>query len=436
MLQGGDSGPALVPGEAGESLILLAIRHEDGYAMPPKKPRLDDATIADFESWINQGAPAPAVASGSSNPATFSEARQHWAFQPVARPEPPVVEQADRVRNPIDAFVLAKLEARGWTLAPPASRAEWIRRVTFDLTGLPPTPEEIAAFEHDPSPDADERLVDRLLDSPQYGERWAQHWLDVVRFAETEGYEYDRTVPDSWRFRDYVIDSLNRDKPFDRFLTEQIAGDEIGPEDPECLAASIFHRLGPVRRNAGNPEIALSRNEVLTERTDIIGSAFLGLTIGCARCHNHKLEPISQQDYYRLQAYLAATQEHDLRLASESEVKSWEAEVRTIKDEIARLKRRMRKADDAEKKRDSPSRSRPSATPCPRPLRRSPRPRTTPTSGPRSTSSAAGSGRTRASRSARDPRASSFRTTCPSCRPTSPTPGPGWPAGWRRPITR
>src|SRR5262249_36436957 len=155
----------------------------------------------------------------------------------------------------------------------------------------------------------------RLLDSPQFGERWAQHWLDVVRFAETEGYEYDRHVPDAWRFRDYVIKSFNEDKPFDRFVTEQVAGDEIAPDDPECQTASIFHRAGPVRRNAGNPEIALSRNEVLTERTDVIGAAFLGLTVGCARCHDHKIDPIPQKDYYRLQAYLAATDEHNILLA-------------------------------------------------------------------------------------------------------------------------
>ena len=225
------------------------------------------------------------------------------------------------MRNPIDAFILAVLEDRGWCPAPPAGRAEWLRRVSFDLIGLPPSPEEIDAFEADASPDAYERVVDRLLESPQYGERWAQHWLDLVRFAETEGYEYDRHIPDAWRYRDYVIDAFNRDKPFDRFVVEQLAGDEIAPDDPECLAASIFHRLGPVRRNAGNPEIALCRNEVLTERTDIIGTAFLGLTIGCARCHNHKLEPISQKDYYRLQAYLAATEEHNIVLAPRGRAK-------------------------------------------------------------------------------------------------------------------
>ena len=289
--------------------------------MPPKKPRLPDGghrRLRDLDRRWARRRPRSRNPAGPGD--RRDDARRHWAFQPVgSRRIPPASRDAVRVQNPVDAFVLARLEERGWTPAPPASRAEWIRRVTFDLTGLPPTPEEVEAFVRDAAADADERLVDRLLASPRYGERWAQHWLDVVRYAETEGYEYDRHVPDAWRFRDYVIDALNRDKPFDRFLTEQIAGDEIAPDDPECLTASIFHRLGPVRRNAGNPEIALSRNEVLTERTDIIGSAFLGLTVGCARCHNHKLEPISQKDYYRLQAYLAATEEHNIILAPEAE---------------------------------------------------------------------------------------------------------------------
>jgi hypothetical protein len=354
MLAGGDTGPALVPGKADESLILQAIRHENGLEMPPKKPRLPAPVIADFERWIAMG--APALAPAASGPGTeavgLDVARRHWAFQPIRKPSVPVVKDAGRVRTPIDAFVLSRLEKRGCTFAAPASRLEWIRRVTFDLTGLPPTPEEIEAYERDLATDAeaDARLVDRLLSSPSYGERWAQHWLDIVRFAETEGYEYDRLVPDSWRFRDYVIASLNRDKPFDRFLTEQLAGDEIEPNDPEYQVASIFHRLGPVRRNAGNPEIALSRNEVLTERTDIVGSAVLGLTIGCARCHNHKLEPISQKDYYRLQAYMAATQENNINLAPEVDYRTWQAKTKELEKQIERLKKRMRRARDDEKK--------------------------------------------------------------------------------------
>jgi hypothetical protein len=194
-------------------------------------------------------------------------------------------------------------------------------------------------------------VVDRLLDSPHYGERWAQHWLDIVRYAETEGYEYDRHIPHAWRFRDYVIRSLNADKPFDRFVTEQVAGDEIAPDDLECQTAAIFHRLGPVRRNAGNPEIALSRNEVLTERTDIIGTAFLGLTVGCARCHNHKLEPISQKDYYRLQAYLAATDEHNIVMASAADRSRWEEADKTIKKQVQALRAKVRRAQGTEKER-------------------------------------------------------------------------------------
>lgn len=351
LLQGGDNGPAVVPGKSGESLLIQALRHEDGLAMPPKKPRLSDETLADFVRWIDQGAPAPGGEGGTTVDGISDDARRHWAFQPVRAASVPRVNDTWWVRTPVDAFVLARLEERGWRPAPEASRWEWIRRVTFDLTGLPPSPDEVAAFEADVSPNAHERVVDRLLASPHYGERWGQHWLDVVRFAETEGYEYDRHIPDAWRYRDYVIRALNQDKPFDRFVTEQLAGDELAPEDNECRTAATFHRLGPVRRNAGNPDIALSRNEVLTERTDIIGTAFLGLTVGCARCHNHKLEPIPQKDYYRLQAYLAATEEKNIVLASARQQAEWEAKSRVLKEEVQRLRDRAKRAQGPEKER-------------------------------------------------------------------------------------
>ena len=352
ILEGGDSGPAVVPGKAGESLLVHAIRHQDDLAMPPKKPRLPESTIADLERWIEAGAPySSTVETTSKAGSALQQAREHWAFRPVKKDRPPTVADAAGVKNPIDAFILAKLERRQWRPAPPAERGEWLRRVTFDVTGLPPTPEEIASFESDRSPIADERVVDRLLNDPRYGERWAQHWLDVVRYAESEGFEYDRQIPDAWRFRDYVINSFNHDKPFDRFLIEQIGGDELAPDDRECQVASIFHRLGPVRRNAGNPEIALSRNEVLTERTDIIGTAFLGLTVGCARCHNHKLEPISQKDYYRLQAYFAATEEHDICLAAEAERKAWDQTRKKVEAEVKTLAAKSRTASGAEKAR-------------------------------------------------------------------------------------
>ena len=352
MLRGGDTGPAVVPGKSGESLLVQAIRHEDGLEMPPKAPRLAEDVVARFVQWIDAGAPVPL--SGSETMvvgAGLDDGRKHWAFQPLARPAAPRVNEPAWVETPVDAFVLAKLEEHGWPPAPDASRGDWLRRVTFDLTGLPPLPEEVEAFERDRSPTAFESVADRLLASPRYGERWAQHWLDVVRYAETEGFEYDRHIPDAWRFRDYVIGSFNRDKAFDRFIAEQIAGDEIAPGDREGLTASAFHRLGPVRRNAGNPDIALSRNEVLTERTDIIGTAFLGLTVGCARCHNHKLEPISQKDYYRLEAYLAATDESDVSLAPEKERTAWEAETKSIKKRMEQVRARLKRAQGSDRER-------------------------------------------------------------------------------------
>jgi hypothetical protein len=274
------------------------------------------------------------------------------------------------VRTPLDAFLLERLLKEGMRPAPEADRRTLARRLWFDLTGLPPSPEEVDAFVNDPAPDAWERLVERLLASPHYGEQWGRHWLDVVRYAETEGFEYDRHRPGAWRYRDYVIRSLNADKPYDRFVEEQIAGDEIAPSplpspprgegrqnspsllggegkgegDRDCLVAAGFHRLGPVRRNAGNQDVAASRNEVLTERTDALGAIFLGLTVGCARCHDHKFDPIPQQDYYRLQAFLAAVHEHDIPLADAKTVAAWkvradkvQTEIRTLEKELARL---------------------------------------------------------------------------------------------------
>lgn len=338
LARGGDSGSVIDLDDPRQSLLLSAIRHEGGLEMPPDGPPLSEATIADFARWVELGAPDPRSEDGDvAEPVRSS----HWAFQPVARPELPEVRDAAWVQTPVDSFVLARLEDRDWRPAPPASRVDWMRRVTFDLTGLPPRPKEVRAYLEDASPQADAAVVDRLLSSPPYGERWAQHWLDVVRFAESEGFEYDRHLPGAWRYRDFVIQSLNEDKPYDQFVMEQLAGDEIDPDDSQLLAASVFHRLGPVRRNAGNPEIALSRNEVLTERTDIIGEAFLGLTVGCARCHNHKLEPITQRDYYQLQAYLAATAEHDTLLVPEAERERFEAQTARIEGEIERLKEEL-----------------------------------------------------------------------------------------------
>ena len=352
LLKGGDAGPAIVAGDA-KSLLLQALRHDDAdLQMPPEKPKLPANVIADFERWIQIGAPDPR-ADGElppANPATDPKlARGYWAFQPVKAVTAPAVKNSAWPAGAIDRFVLAKLEAAQLAPAPAATKAELLRRVTFDLTGLPPTPEEAQAFLADDSATAYERVVDRLLASPHYGEHFARDWLDVVRFAETEGFEYDRHMPYAWRFRDYVIDSLNRDKPFDRFITEQIAGDEIAPDDHELATAAGFHRFGAVRRNAGNQTVAVSRNEILIERTDIIGAAFLGLTVGCARCHDHKLDPILQKDYYRLQAYFAATQEDSVLLMSPAEREPYEAKSKPLLARIDELRALLENLGDADR---------------------------------------------------------------------------------------
>jgi hypothetical protein len=275
----------------------------------------------------------------------YSESeRSLWSLRPVVRPAMPEFESEqdrDWIRTPVDGFILRRLKQKELSPAQAADRATLIRRVTFDLTGLPPTPQEVAAFLADDAPDAYERLVDRLLASPQYGEHWGQHWLDVVRFAESEGFEYDRHRPGAWRYRDYVIASLNGDKPYDRFVREQLAGDELDEPGSERLVAAGFHRLGAVRRNAGNAEVAFSRNEVLTERTNIVGAALLGLTIGCARCHDHMFDPIRQRDYYQMQAFLASTYEHDVQIASPAQQQEWQQQTDAVKAELARLKEKL-----------------------------------------------------------------------------------------------
>jgi hypothetical protein len=298
--------------------------------------------------------------------------RKHWSFRPRTQPEIPQFTSApDRAwaANPIDAFILAELKKNGLAPAPPTDRATLIRRVTFDLTGLPPTPAETGAFVADKSPAAYEEMVDRLLDSPRYGEKWGQHWLDLVRFAESDGFEYDTHRPDAWRYRDYVIRSFNRDKPYDQFVREQLAGDEISTTDEEMRIAAAFNRIGPLRKNAGNQEVAGSRNEQLVEMTNIVGSALLGVTLGCARCHDHKFDPFRQKDYYRIQAYFAATQPDDVSLAGPDEQAAWKAKAAPIQAEMAALKKTMKSLDAvdraaAEQKLDQLEDSLPSALPA------------------------------------------------------------------------
>ncbi len=297
--------------------------------------------------WAAEEAVAPL---GTYKPAE----RRHWAFLPRGNPSPPVFnDPAARVwiKTPVDAFILAGLRKAALKPAPAAAREALLRRVSYDLLGLPPTPDEIDAFVRDRSPDAWEKVVDRLLASPHYGEQWGRHWLDVVRFAESDGYEYDTHRPDAYRYRDYVVRSFNEDKPYDRFIREQLAGDELNPADEASLVASGFNRLGPLRKNAGNQDVASSQNEVLTEMTNIVGAAFLGLTVGCARCHDHKFDPIRQSDYYRLQAHFAQTRPNDIVMASREEQDAWKAKAEPMQQEIRRLQAQLRRAPDGEKAR-------------------------------------------------------------------------------------
>jgi hypothetical protein len=274
--------------------------------------------------------------------------RRHWAFQPRRQPAIPKFDNEPWAASPIDALILAGLKKQALTHAPAASRRTLIRRVTFDLTGLPPTPAEVEAFVKDPDPKAYEKLVDRLLASPRYGEKWGQHWLDLVRYAETDGFEYDTHRHDSWRYRDYVIRSLNRDKPYDRFIREQLAGDEISKIDEEDRIAAGFNRLGPLRKNAGNQEVASSRTEVLTEMTNIAGSAIMGVTLGCARCHDHKFDAIRHTDYYRMQAFFAATQPDDVQLASADEQAAYKKKVAEVDARMKAMKKQMAAAGATE----------------------------------------------------------------------------------------
>lgn len=304
--------------------------------------------------WLAGSILAAATSESSVAPlgAYTAAERRHWAFQPRREVTPPTfADKVDQawVKTPIDSFILVGLKKAGLSPAPEADRATLIRRVTFDLHGLPPTDEEVRAFVADRSPQAYENLIDRLMESPRYGEQWARHWLDVVRFAESDGYEYDTHRPDAYRYRDYVIESMQNDKPYNEFVKEQLAGDEMEPASPQQLVASGFNRLGPLRKNIGNQEVASSRTEVLTEMSNIVGAAFLGVTVGCARCHDHKFDPFRQSDYYRLQGYFAQTHSRDVMVATPEEQAAYKATMEPMEAEIRKLRSAMRKATEEEK---------------------------------------------------------------------------------------
>ena len=305
--QGGDSGPAVEPGKVDESLIIETLRYDDATRMPPKG-KLPEAVLADFEAWIKMGAPDPREGAHTpEKPKTLDleAARKLWAYRLPAETPLPAVRDQDWPRTEIDRFLLARLEQAGLHPVADADRATLVRRLSFDLAGLPPTPEEIDAFVADTSPDAYERLVERLLASPRFGERWGRHWLDVARFGESltlRGFIF----PVAWRYRDYVIDALNADLPFDRFLREQVAGDLLPADDLDesrrQRVATAFLTLG--NTNLEDQDKQQLRMDVVDEQIDTIGKAFLGQTIGCARCHDHKFDPIPTRDYYALAGIL------------------------------------------------------------------------------------------------------------------------------------
>jgi hypothetical protein len=298
---GGDRGPAVVPGKPGASLLLKAVRHADPDLKMPPDLKLPAAVIADLETWIAAGAPDPRVAKVKGY--DFAEARRHWAFQPLASVAPPAVKNEAWVASPLDRFILAKLEAAGLTPSPPADRRTLLRRVYYDLIGLPPTAEEVEGFVNDASPKAYAKVVDRLLASPRYGERWGRHWLDVARYADTKDgvlmYGDARIRPYAYTYRDYVIRAFNDDTPFDRFIAEQLAADRIEPKvEPWRLAAMGFLTLGRMFDN--------NLHDVIDDRIDTVTRGFLGLTVACARCHDHKYDPIPTADYYSLYGVFAS----------------------------------------------------------------------------------------------------------------------------------
>ncbi len=282
-------------------------------------------------------------------PAFAADVPDDWAYKPVRTPGVPKVQGA--IRNPLDAFLLEKLESQGLSFAPEADRRTLIRRVIFDLIGLPPTPEQIEAFVNDKAPDAYEKLVERLLASPQFGERQAIFWLDVVRFAETDGFNADAARPHAWRYRDYVIQSFNADKPYDRFVMEQLAGDELYPNDPDALIATGFLRHYPDEYNAVNLE--QRRQEILNDITDTTASTFLGLTLGCCKCHDHKTDPLPQFDYYRFQAFFAGYWPVDVPAVSKEAREQYEAKLDVWEARSAEVRAAIEKIEAPYRTRDS-----------------------------------------------------------------------------------
>ena len=303
LLKGGENGAVVDTGNPESCSLIKSINHKGDSKMPEKADKLPDAQIAALTEWVRMGLPWPE----NDKPATTAAqdaARTHWAFKPIGKPGVPEIRNPkSEIRNEIDAFLLAKLDAAGLAFAPPADRRTLLRRATFDLTGLPPTAEQVGAFENDKAPDAYAKIIDRLLASPRYGERWGRYWLDVARYADTKGYVFqeERKYAFAYTFRDWVIRAFNDDTPYDQFIVAQLAADFVVKDDPRDLAAMGFLTLG--RRFLNN------QNDIIDDRIDLVGRGLMGLTIACARCHDHKFDPVSQRDYYALYGVFASSRE-------------------------------------------------------------------------------------------------------------------------------
>ena len=367
LIAGGDSAmPAVVPGAPEKSLLIQAVKYTDDALKMPPKGKLSDAEIADLTKWVKDGAQWPKEAAPNPEPKATGplftpEQKAFWAFQKVKEPAVPGAQGA----NPIDAFILAKLSDKGLSPAAPAEKRTLIRRVTFDLTGLPPTPEEVDAFLKDTDANAFEKVVDRLLASSAYGERWGRHWLDVARYADSNGLDENTAFGNAWRYRDYVIKSLNDDKPYDRFLKEQLAGDLL-PADTDAakldqLTATGFLSIGP--KVLAEPDKQKMLLDIADEQLDTVGKAFMGLTLGCARCHDHKFDPLPTRDYYSLLAVFTSTRtmenlntvakahERDPNGPEKPEIKANRAKLEQVKKDLRKLETDFGKTPEKEKEK-------------------------------------------------------------------------------------
>ncbi len=362
---GGLHGAVVTPGNPQASRLYRRLAKLEKPVMPMQGDPLTDDESALVKRWIEMGAPWPDDAAAQNiekakldrvaalkkledRRVITEKDREWWAFRKPVPPPVPTVKSSAMVANPIDAFVLAKIESKGLQPAPLASRRTLIRRLYFDLIGLPPRPEDVEAFLKDQSPDAYRKLVDRLLDSEHYGERWGRHWLDVARYADSDGYEYDALRPNSWRYRDYVIRAFNQDKPYDRFIREQLAGDELPDSDYDSITGLGFNRNGPFIGDMVLMQNEQTRSDELDDLVTTTGVSFLGITVGCARCHDHKYDPIPQKDYYRMVAVFFPSVRKDLPLAPraltdryESQVKEIDSKIEPIRAQVTALEKPM-----------------------------------------------------------------------------------------------